>query len=237
MAKMKRGGKQNYETPQALIAACERRWGKLTIDLAADEANKKADVYIGEAEDSLKTPWPAQGVCWLNPPFANIEPWARKCEEHMLGGGNVLLLVPASVGALWFVNHIANKADVYLLTKRVSYDGKSPYPKDCLIAHFHPESLGKWEAWDWTKDETPSKPSLVKWPVEFKEAHIVNVSKGGRRAKIVRRTVSKKWRSGENIVEVRWAPSSRYVALINGRAVASGSSMGEAIMMLLTREV
>ena len=40
MAKMKRGGKQNYETPQALIAACERRWGRLAIDLAADEANK-----------------------------------------------------------------------------------------------------------------------------------------------------------------------------------------------------
>jgi len=233
MAKMKRGGKQNYETPQALIAACERRWGRLAIDLAADEANKKADVYIGEAEDSLKTPWPAHALCWLNPPFANIEPWARKCEEHMLGGGNVLLLVPASVGALWFANHIANKADVYLLTKRVSYDGKSPYPKDCIIAHFHPESLGKWEAWDWTKDETPSKPPAVKLPVAVVGPRTVHVSKGRRKARIVLSTVCKKWRSGENIVEVRRAPSSRYVALINGRAVASGSSMDEAIHMIL----
>lgn len=149
--------RQDYGTPADFIAAVERRFGPLAIDLAAREDNKKAPLCLTPEVDSLASDWTRFGDrnCWLNPPFADIAPWAAKCaltaSAMRKNGGRILFLVPASVGANWFADHVHEKALVLVLTGRLSFDGIAPYPKDCMLCAFGGEGLtmSGFDVWRW----------------------------------------------------------------------------------------
>ncbi len=98
--------KQDYGTPWEFIRACVARFGEINVDLAASAHNAKAAIYFDEARDSLSVDWAAEPHCcggallWLNPPFADIEPWAEKCAiESTRRRGLILFLTPASIGS------------------------------------------------------------------------------------------------------------------------------------------
>jgi phage N-6-adenine-methyltransferase len=146
--------KQAYATPLEFIAAVKRRFGvgDFDYDLAADAINTKARRYFDEKIDSLKQDWSKlRGALWLNPPYAHIEPWAKKCAESAVWSfkppRRIFLLVPAAVGSDWFARHVFGKARVLLLNGRLSFDGKNPYPKDCCLACYG-EKPGI-EIWRW----------------------------------------------------------------------------------------
>lgn len=145
--------KQDYATPDDFIAAVKARLGieRFATDLAADCTNAKAARYFTEEDDSLSCDWTllGPGWHWLNPPFSNIEPWAKKCSETT--GVNIAFLVPAAVGANWFRDHVDGKAHVLLLNGRICFDGVGPYPKDCVLCLYGPFRNG-YEVWDWRKD-------------------------------------------------------------------------------------
>lgn len=141
-------GNNNAETPAVFINAVTKKFGPLEWDLAADALNTKAEKFLAEKVNSLVQPWhklgPGQPLCWLNPPFTNITPWARKCATEVQLGARVLLLVPASVGANWYWDWVVPFADVYSVGRMVfdnCYDkyGKlitTPYPKDLILCHY-----------------------------------------------------------------------------------------------------
>jgi len=150
--------KQDYRTPAEFVEAVKRRLGiaQFEIDLAADDTNYVAPWWIGEAHDSLSVDWYRlswNGWAWLNPPFANIAPWAAKCAEfpaeewHPDQKQRIAFLVPAGVGANWFRDYVDGKALVLLLNGRLSFDGIAPYPKDCMLCLYGVEP--GYEVWDW----------------------------------------------------------------------------------------
>lgn len=158
---IKRGkSKQDVETPQEFIAAVEAKFGKLRVDLAATEANTKAPTYISPEQDSLLVRWHRlSGLCWLNPPYANIAPWAQKCAVESTKGAEILFLVPASVGSNWFWDWVWDWADVWVVGRMVfanCYDKKGklitdPYPKDLILCHY-PAVQEQWfQRWRWDK--------------------------------------------------------------------------------------
>lgn len=127
--------KQDYETPPEFIRAVENllEIEYFYVDLAADRHNAKGAIYFTERDDSLLQDWDAfsgKGWCWLNPPFAHIAPWAKKCSES---GIKIAFLVPAAVGSNWFRDYVDGKARVLLLNGRISFDGVGPYPKDTIL--------------------------------------------------------------------------------------------------------
>jgi phage N-6-adenine-methyltransferase len=137
--------KQDYETPSEFIAAVKSKFGIVDFawDLAADARNAKAPNYISEREDSLSVDWERlkpSGDNWLNPPFDRIAPWAKKCADTMRidvipeSRCRIFLLVPAAVGSNWFAEHVYGHASILALNGRICFDGKAPYPKDCLLA-------------------------------------------------------------------------------------------------------
>jgi phage N-6-adenine-methyltransferase len=137
--------RQDYETPLSLIRAVESRFGSLSVDLAARPDNAKAPQFITPEQDSLKTEWPTDRLCWLNPPFSNIAPWAKKCRETADKGGRIAFLVPASVGANWYRDFIHKKDLILFLNGRVDFIAGEGYPKDCLIAMFgYPQDFDVW---------------------------------------------------------------------------------------------
>lgn len=134
-----------------LIRAVEARFGKLCIDLAASAENAKAEKFITVEQDSFKTDWPTDGLCWLNPPFANIRPWAAKCRETADRGGRIAFLVPASVGANWYADFIHKRDLVLFLNGRVDFIPGEGFPKDCMVVMFgYPVDF---EVWTWRKEK------------------------------------------------------------------------------------
>jgi site-specific DNA-methyltransferase (adenine-specific) len=149
---------QNYGTPEVFLLAVRRRFVvyDFAYDLAAETENAKAEHFFCEEEDSLAQDWTKiDGDLWLNPPFGNISPWAAKCADYgRRGTGRLFFLTPASVGANWFAEHIwtscvSGQAMVYALQGRLSFDGKAPYPKDCMLTVWAPGRTSGFDVWDW----------------------------------------------------------------------------------------
>lgn len=155
--------------------------GAFDFDFAANGKNTKAARYWSARDDSLSKPaefWRAQlgtpggaawdpdtqpiapgavmtvasGWGWLNPPFNTIEPWAHYCALVKDLGGSIAFLVPASVGADWFRDHVADQARVLFLNGRLAFIPGKPkegYPKDCILCLFSPTIEPGYEVWSW----------------------------------------------------------------------------------------
>jgi phage N-6-adenine-methyltransferase len=146
--------KQDYGTPWPFIRACEARWGRFAVDLAATAENAKAPRFIGPDQDSLKVPWatylPPSTLAWLNPQFGDIDSWAKKCAEETHGSTlRIVMLTPASIGTEWFADHVHQKALVLGVRPRLTFEGtKDPYPKDLMLSLFGFGSTG-FDVWRW----------------------------------------------------------------------------------------
>jgi DNA N-6-adenine-methyltransferase (Dam) len=158
--------RQDYATPPEFIAAVERKFGPIQFDLAAHAGNAKHARYFAPITDpqaygvdafahqwfALSRQFP-DGPLWLNCEFNAAAHWAKRCAFEATFGANILLLTPVAI-TNWFYDYIVERADVYLLKGRLCFDGKSPFPKDCMLSHFHPHATGAITVWDWKKGTT-----------------------------------------------------------------------------------
>lgn len=138
--------KQDYGTPIELVRNIEFAQGKpFDVDLAATIYNSKALTQITPDMDSLSISWAGSfpdGMAWLNPPFANIGDWAAKCAEEGAQGLTIYFLVPASIGAAWYRQHVYPHATTYALHPRLPFDGwhETAFPKDCILCEYGPDA-------------------------------------------------------------------------------------------------
>jgi DNA (cytosine-5)-methyltransferase 1 len=146
--------KQTYGTPPEFIRAIERdfhvtRWA---CDLAADASNKICEMWYGPGSpvgvDSFQADWTLEGDLWLNPPFADIEPWARKCATTRRVG-RIFQLSPASIGTNWYAEIAHGRAHVVALAPRLTFVGETDaYPKDLMLLVWGPVKGGS-SCWRW----------------------------------------------------------------------------------------
>jgi phage N-6-adenine-methyltransferase len=152
--------KQDYCTPRPFLHAVERRLGitAWAFDIAADETNHVGDAqhYWSEQEDALHRDWlslPRKGWSWLNPPFADIRPWAYRCALYGNAPRKIALLVPASVGSDWYRDYVDRRALVLALNGRLAFMPDQPrwlYPKDCVLALYG--VTPGFEVWNWREE-------------------------------------------------------------------------------------
>ena len=147
--------KQDYATPRAFLDLVRTLLGidAFTVDLAATTDNAVCSRFISPEENALRYQvWPIpEGWGWLNPPFNDIAPWAERCARTARNGGKIAFLVPAAVGANWFRDDVQGHALVYALNGRLSFDGKNPYPKDCILCLYGaPPGFAVWNWRDGT---------------------------------------------------------------------------------------
>jgi len=149
--------KQDYATPAPFIAAAlaRLRINRFNFDFAADASNHKAAKYWTEKDNALnKTPAEWAKACrggwgWLNPPFKDIAPWAAACAAAEDQGAHIAFLVPASVGANWFVDSIHHRALVLGLNGRLDFIPGNHFPKDCMLCLFGPTISPGFDVWCW----------------------------------------------------------------------------------------
>lgn len=153
---------QVVATPSAFLMAVKNRFSYLfeeekdfAIDLAASPDNAVVDNYYTEADNALIQPWhQVKGVCWCNPPYADIKPWVAKAVEESNKGANIFMLLPASVGSNWWRQYVDRKSWAMFLNGRLTFVGHtSPYPKDlALVIYnriFHDESRSNYSVFPW----------------------------------------------------------------------------------------
>ena len=170
----KGSGDGSQGTPAIFMQAIEKKFGQITRDLAASAKNTKGALgFYSKEEDAFKQAWHEKaGFLWLNPPFAWIGPWVIKCLAESKLGANILMLVPASVGAKWFEDNVFKKADVHFLYGRIAFDGSTTvYPKDCMVIHFRPDTetvKPDFFVWHWkaeleeeTSEEVAAEPEAM----------------------------------------------------------------------------
>lgn len=155
---------QVVATPWEFIHACERRWGDFVWDLAATNENSKASKYIDERANSLTVDWHklTPGNLWLNPPFSDIAPWARKCWLEMDKGAKIFFLVPASIDSNWWAECVHDQACVLPLHPRIKFEGHdSLYQKPLTLCLFGTaEAPGYPGRWLWKEQKNESMPAL-----------------------------------------------------------------------------
>lgn len=153
--------KQDYMTPREFLDAVERRFGPLVLDLAADETTHVTPRWYGPGgvvPDALAVDWSRAdmkptGPLWLNPPFANIAPWAERCKIHGRRGATILFLTPASVSSEWFAQHVHGEALVLPIRPRLKFGGMGEsYPKDLMLSVFGPYVAPGFKLWKWTEE-------------------------------------------------------------------------------------
>lgn len=153
--------KQDYGTPPEFIEAMERRWDHIAFDLAAHVGNRVVGDYFGpgslRAEDSLSQDWTQlQGFLYLNPPYSDVEPWAKKCANSIVHGGPVIrMLIPAAIGTNYFREWIWPYANVIALSPRISFLGQeggkadSFKGRDLMLCEYYYGSGKNFSCWRW----------------------------------------------------------------------------------------
>lgn len=158
--------KQDYRTPQDLRRAVERRFGMISIDLAASDGDEIVPLvkHFTPEEDSLKQNWLeaiVATVAWLNPPFKDIARFSSKCVEWRrearvreagISPAVICMLVPASVDSIWWNQNVRGNAIAYALAPRITFAGETePYPKPCALCVYDPrhEATNELHNWRW----------------------------------------------------------------------------------------
>jgi phage N-6-adenine-methyltransferase len=142
--------KQDFGTPPEFLAAVVKRFGVLEVDLACSATNAVAPAGYTEKDDSLAQDWTMPGVkvAWLNPPFGDIRPWAAKCESVRHLPRWTLMLIPASMGSLWWRDHVLNKCQIDGIPRLQFVGADSIYPKDLALLAYGYSVTGS-GFWDW----------------------------------------------------------------------------------------
>jgi phage N-6-adenine-methyltransferase len=146
---------QCVQTPDNFMSVIRAVYGDIAMDLAANHENRQAYAYIPKEVDALKQSWASinnsqNRWLWCNPPFENIFPWVKKAAEESLFGARILMLLPASVGTVWYGKYVMNIAYEVYLRQRIKFVGHTnTYPKDLMLLIYDRRFGAGRKQWPW----------------------------------------------------------------------------------------
>lgn len=85
-----------WETPQKVIDKLQEKWGRWELDAAASPTNTTAKKFYTKEINALTQDWSKDAKkVFVNPPFEQAEPFARKAMNQQAKGVETIMLVPA----------------------------------------------------------------------------------------------------------------------------------------------
>lgn len=92
------------------------------LDVCASELNKKCERFISEEQNTLTTDWGENNLCWLNPPYSDVQPFLSKAVREAENGNYTVALLKNDCSTKWF--HFAAKnaiAVAYIMLGRIGF--------------------------------------------------------------------------------------------------------------------
>lgn len=134
-------GRQDWETPESMFLPLDAEF-HFTLDVCANEKNKKCVLYLPEHVDALSVSWASLGTegypsrCWMNPPFGKQGKWVKKAYEESRKGATVVCLLPARTNTNWWHDYCM-KGEVRFIRGRPKFKGaKHGLPQPLAIVIF-----------------------------------------------------------------------------------------------------
>ena len=126
-----------WETPQNTFDKLNEEFN-FTLDVCANDDNKKCDKFFSEEYDGLSQDW-SNDICWMNPPYGReIGKWVKKAHEESLKGATVVALLPSRIDTRWFHDYCIDK-EVRFLKGRLKFGGsKNSAPFPSIVVVFKP---------------------------------------------------------------------------------------------------
>lgn len=144
--------KMDWETPVELFSKMDEIF-HFSLDVAANERNKKCDMFYSINEDGLSQSWKqVGGAVWCNPPYGReIGKWVEKAyKESLLHDTTIVLLIPARTDTNYFHNFIYGKADVFFVKGRLKFldenkkeQNSAPFPSMLVVFNYSGSGLEK----------------------------------------------------------------------------------------------
>lgn len=130
--------KEDWETPQELFNELDQEFN-FTIDVCADNRNKKCKRFYTKEENGLLQNWNNE-IVWCNPPYGRkIGEWVKKAEES---NATVVMLLPARTDTKWFHKYIYKKAEIRFIKGRLKFgNSKNSAPFPSMIVIFRRNKL------------------------------------------------------------------------------------------------
>lgn len=118
-----------WETPGKFFDRLDSMF-EFTLDVCADEKNRKCASYLSKDEDGLSRPWSKRN--WMNPPYGRTLPrWVEKADrEARVNGCMTVALLPARTDTRWFSQH-CSAWHVVWIRGRIRFGGgaySAPFP-------------------------------------------------------------------------------------------------------------
>ena len=123
-----------WATPQLLFNKLDKIFD-FTLDVCADEDNKKCQDFYSIEDDGLAQEW--RGVCWMNPPYGRaMGSWMRKAYESSVhNNATVVRLVPARPDTKWWQSY-ATKGEMFFIKGRLKFGmatSSAPFPSAIVV--------------------------------------------------------------------------------------------------------
>jgi phage N-6-adenine-methyltransferase len=125
-----------WYTPQAFFDKLNKEFN-FEIDVAATTENAKCKKFYTEADNGLMQSWDNMRV-WCNPPYGRgLKEWVKKASLSIVGGGVIVLLIPARTDTSYFHDYIYGKAEIRFIRGRLKFgDSKNSAPFPSMIVIF-----------------------------------------------------------------------------------------------------
>lgn len=123
---------QVYETPDEIFDPLNHEFN-FDLDVCADSNNNKCLNYFDEQMNGLNQKW--KGVCWMNPPFKDVQKWVKKAYEETFNGVTTVALVCAKTNTNWFHQYCLTN-EVRFIKGRPKFKGMKhglPFPLVIVI--------------------------------------------------------------------------------------------------------
>lgn len=138
---------QNTETPWGFVKAIEKHFAiEFEYDIASDPDSQKARFGFYERDDNLSLDWPLDGWCWLNPSFAKVGAWAKKCKEQMKRGCKII--------SVWPLSADLNMIDTWQYAQVNIIHGRLwPEVRGVMVCIWDAEAVGGVDCLRWDRDK------------------------------------------------------------------------------------
>lgn len=117
--------KEDWETPSHIFEPLNNLF-KFTVDLAANEHNKKCDKWIGPGSPIWRDFFAYQpsldDTHWINPPYGkNLKRFTKKICQLSRENFKIVALLPGSIDVEWFWDNVYGLANVYGRRGRIQF--------------------------------------------------------------------------------------------------------------------